>query len=113
MDGRKPLFDDNISEGIGLFAAEQGPHASDKQIKKNMEGKRLHKLRDLDESIASAISRIKMLKESKKIMERQIRELEAQLSERDAEIERLTSEKDAVKSQINSLLNELEALDTE
>lgn len=75
------------------------------------EDKPLDRLKDLDEKIASAISKVKALKEEKILLEQRVRELEAQLKEKNQEIERLSSEKFAIKGQIEDLLNELETIE--
>lgn len=68
----------------------------------------LNRLKNLDEKIAEAVSKIKAFKEEKIILEQRIKELEAQLDEKNQEIERVASEKSVIKSQIEDLLNELE-----
>ncbi len=75
------------------------------------EDKPLNRLKNLDEKIAGALSKVKALKEEKGLLERRIKELEAQLDEKNQEVERLASEKTAIKSQLEDLLNELETLD--
>lgn len=112
MAAENPLFDNNSNTGSGLGAIpEILQEALKNPISKNREEKKLHKLKDLDENIASAINKVKALKESIKNMERRIEELEARLHEKEAEIEGLSSEKNGVKAQIQGLLNELETLD--
>lgn len=71
----------------------------------------LDRLKDLDEKISNAVSKVKALKEEKAVLERRIRELEAQLNKKDEEIEKLSSEKNGIKNQIEDLLNELETLE--
>jgi chromosome segregation ATPase len=75
------------------------------------EEKPLNRLKNLDEKIAGAVSKVKALKEEKVLLERRIRELEAGLDEKSQEVERLSSEKAAIKSQLEELLHELEMLD--
>jgi len=75
------------------------------------EDKPLNRLKNLDEKIAGAVSKVKALKEEKALLERRIQELEARLDEKEQEVEKLSSEKTAIKSQLEELLNELETLD--
>jgi chromosome segregation ATPase len=75
------------------------------------EDKPLNRLKNLDEKIAGAVSKVKALKEEKVLLERRIQELEARLDEKEQEVEKLSSEKTAIKSQLEELLNELETLD--
>jgi chromosome segregation ATPase len=77
------------------------------------EDRPLNRLRNLDEKIAGAVSKVRALKEEKVVLERRIRELETKLDEKNQEVERLSSEKNAIKSQIEELLSELEALNPE
>lgn len=71
----------------------------------------LERLRNLDEKIAEAISRVKALKEEKLALERRVRELEMIVNEKNEEIERLKSEKLTVRGQIEDLLREIESLE--
>lgn len=75
------------------------------------EGRRLETLRSLDEKIADAINRVRILKEEKQALERKVRELEMLLNEKNEEIEKLKSEKVSVKGQIEDLLKEIESLE--
>jgi uncharacterized protein (UPF0335 family) len=68
----------------------------------------LERLKELDEKIAGAISKVKVLKDEKQALEQKIKDLEALLNEKSQEVERLTSEKAAIKVQIEELLKELE-----
>ncbi|HXX58734.1 MAG TPA: hypothetical protein VEI96_12095 [Thermodesulfovibrionales bacterium] len=71
----------------------------------------MDRLKNLEDKIAGAISKVKALKEEKLLLERKIKELEELLNEKNREVERLASEKFTVKAQVEELLNELEALD--
>lgn len=71
------------------------------------------KLKELEEKISTAIERVRTLKEEKAIAEKRIRELEQLLDEKNQEIEQLKMEKNLVKNQIESLLDELEAISIE
>ncbi len=75
------------------------------------EDKPLNRLKNLDEKIAGAVSKVKALKEEKILLERKIKELESRLDEKNEEVERLSSEKTAIKDQLEELLRELETLD--
>lgn len=75
------------------------------------EGRKLERLRSLDEKIADAINRVRTLKEEKQALERRVRELEMLLNEKNEEIEKLKSEKVSVKGQIEDLLKEIESLE--
>lgn len=75
------------------------------------EEKELEGLRNLDEKITDAISKVRALKEEKQSLERRVQELEILLNEKNEEIERLKSEKVAVKGQIEDLLREIESLE--
>ncbi len=89
----KTLFDDDKSQDVPK------------------EDKPLNRLKNLDEKIANAVSRVKALKDENVLLERRIKELEAQLDQKNMEIEKLSSEKIAIKSQVEDLLNELETIE--
>lgn len=71
----------------------------------------MDRLKNLEEKIASAVERVKALKEEKVSLEKKIRELETTLNERNQEIESLRNEKTSIKSQVEGLLEELETLE--
>lgn len=71
----------------------------------------LEKLKSLEDKIATAIEKVKTLKEEKTVIERRLRGLEELLNEKSQEIEQLKTEKDLIKSQLESLLNEIEKLE--
>jgi FtsZ-binding cell division protein ZapB len=96
---KKTLFDDN------QFVDQS------EDIKR--EAMPLEKLRSLENKIATAIERVKTLKEEKINMERKIKELEGLLNEKNQEVEQLRSEKNGIKSQIEALLNEVETIELE
>ncbi len=93
MDWNKTLFDNNQFSNIRKEAAP------------------LERLKNLEEKIASAIDKVRALKEEKADMGRRIKELEEKLNEKNQEVERLQSEKISIKSQVEDLLNELETLE--
>ena len=103
----KGLFDDNIPDD-----SQKVPDMQESALKKSKkEGTSLDRLKNLEDKIAGAISKVKALKEEKLLLERKIKELEELLNEKNREVERLASEKFTVKAQVEELLNELEALD--
>jgi len=69
------------------------------------------RLKNLEEKIATAVERVKALKEEKISLERKIRELESLLDDKNREVESLKDEKTSIKSQIEELLEELETLE--
>jgi len=73
----------------------------------------LERLKNLEDKITIAIERVKTLKEEKLILHRKIKELEVLLGEKIQEIEQLKSEKHIIKNQIESLLDEIEMLESE
>ncbi len=81
------------------------------EIKKEVTS--LDKLKNLEEKIATAIERVKTLKEDKVLLERRIKELEVLLNEKNLEVEQIKSEKNTIKNQIEGLLNELDTLEVE
>jgi FtsZ-binding cell division protein ZapB len=73
----------------------------------------LERLKNLEDKITTAIERVKTLKEEKVTLHRKIKELEVLLGEKIQEIEQLKSEKHIIKNQIESLLDEIEMLESE
>ena len=71
----------------------------------------MDRLINLEEKIATAVDRVKALKEDKISLERKIRELEALLGDKNREVESLKNEKTLIKSQLEELLEELETLE--
>lgn len=108
----KNLFDDITGNATTDSQKSQG-HLKAPISKKGKEDAPLDRLRNLDESIAAAIEKIKALKETKKVLNQRIKDLETQLNEKNMELERTSTEKIAIKGQITDLLNELEKLDLE
>ncbi|HAM50722.1 MAG TPA: hypothetical protein DCP92_08540 [Nitrospiraceae bacterium] len=98
------LFDDHIPDRPEVSSGIVLP-------KIDKEDTSLDRLKNLEEKIAGAISKVKALKEDKILLERRIKELEEQLNEKNQEVERLSSEKFSVKRQVEDLLTELETLD--
>ena len=96
---RKSLFDDDQLRDTSKDGAK--------------EVKPLEKLKSLEEKISTAIERVKTLKEEKVLFERKIRELERLLDEKSQEVEYLRSEKNVIKNQLESLLSELDSLESD
>jgi uncharacterized coiled-coil DUF342 family protein len=96
---KRTLFDDD--------QLMDQPEALKKEVKP------LDKLKSFDDKISTAIERVKTLKEEKTLSERRIKELESLLDEKNQEVEQLRSEKGAIKSQLEALLTEIEALESE
>jgi chromosome segregation ATPase len=71
----------------------------------------LEKLKSFEDKIATAIERVKTLKEEKALVEKRVKELEALLDEKNQEVEQLSAEKNMIKSQLESLLSEIDTLE--
>jgi septal ring factor EnvC (AmiA/AmiB activator) len=107
------LYGDQENRTVG-----EGSDRPESEVSKNPERGRcsiiekeerpLERLKELDEKIAGAISKVKVLKDEKQALEQKIRGLETLLNEKGQEVERLASEKAAIKVQIEELLKELE-----
>jgi chromosome segregation ATPase len=102
---RKTLFDSDLTGNDNDSKYVMGKTSSKE------EEKPLDRLKNLDEKIADAIQKVKILKEEKTALEKRVKDLEALLDDKNQEIERLSSEKVNIKSQIGDLLNELEAIE--
>lgn len=62
----------------------------------------------IEEKIASAVERIKMLKQEKEELQKRVNTLEEVLRTKNQEIENLLNEREAIKKQIEELLKELD-----
>ncbi|GAQ94795.1 cell division protein ZapB [Thermodesulfovibrio aggregans] len=62
----------------------------------------------IEEKIASALEKIKILKQEKEELQRKVNTLEEVLKAKNQEIENLVSEREAIKRQIEELLRELD-----
>jgi chromosome segregation ATPase len=82
-----------------------------KDVKKEV--RPLEKLKSLEDKIATAIERVKTLKEEKAIIEKRVKELESLLNEKNQEMEQLKTEKNMIKGQLESLLREIDTLEIE
>lgn len=89
---KRTLFDDNI-------------------LKADKEDNNLERLKEVDNKIAAAISKVKALKEEKMVLEKMVSDLEDQLAKKNQEIASLSSDNIAIQSQIEELLHELETLE--
>jgi len=105
MPLQRSLFDD---DPIGTAPSKRSEERSSYIIK---EVAPVDRLKNLEEKIATAVERVKALKEDKTALEKKIKELETILSEKNQEIEALTTEKTSIKSQVEELLEELETLE--
>lgn len=105
------LFDDEAPQEKGPRPARppQGPPKS-KEISTKKEATSLERLRNLDEKIAGAIDKVKLLKEEKSALLGKIDGLEKALREKDEIIRELSAEKTAIKTQIEDLLGELDTI---
>ena len=105
MEWGKTLFDDNNH----MEESSETTKGDSSQIYREVQP--LDRLKNLEEKIATAVERVKALKEEKTLLERKIRDLEALLNEKSREIESLKSEKSSIGSQLEELLNELETIE--
>ncbi|MCS7164324.1 MAG: cell division protein ZapB [Thermodesulfovibrio sp.] len=62
----------------------------------------------IEEKIASALEKIKTLKQEKEELQKKVNTLEEVLKMKNQEIENLLSEREAIKKQIEELLRELD-----
>ena len=104
MAWKASLFDDEPMEPSSISSGEAPAHIS-KEVAP------VDRLINLEEKIATAVDRVKALKEDKIYLERKIRELEALLGDKNREVESLKNEKTLIKSQVEELLGELENLE--
>ncbi len=99
-------------EGLSSLSSVKALNGqADKTKKGNKEERPLDRLKDLEEKIARAINKVRVIKEEKTALEQRMRDLEARLIEKDREIEMLLSEKTAIRDQIGELIDELESLE--
>jgi chromosome segregation ATPase len=105
MEWGKTLFDDNT------YKEESAGRTRGDSSKNYMEVQQLDRLKNLEEKIATAVERVKALKEEKTNLERKIRDLEALLNEKSQEVEAMKSEKSSIGNQLEELLKELETIE--
>ncbi len=104
MAWKASLFDDEPLAPSALSSGGTPAHIS-KEVAP------VDRLKNLEEKIATAVERVKALKEEKISLERKIRELESLLDDKNREVESLKDEKTSIKSQVEELLEELETLE--
>ncbi len=104
MTWKASLFDD---EPPAISSGSSG----DPSAHLTKEVARVDRLKNLEEKIATAVDRVKALKEEKISLEKKIRELEALLDDKNREVESLKDEKTSIKTQVEELLEELETLE--
>ena len=68
-------------------------------------------LETFEEKIAYAVEKIKMLKEEKNSLVKQIEGLESMIRSKDNEIDKLMAEKASIKTQLEDLFNELDSIE--
>lgn len=104
MAWKASLFDDDP-------LAPSSPGAGETPALISKEVAPVDRLKNLEEKIATAVERVKALKEEKISLENKIRELESLLDGKNREVESLKDEKTSIKSQVEELLEELETLE--
>jgi len=68
-------------------------------------------LKTFEEKIAYAVEKIKMLKEEKNNLVKQLEELESVIKSKDNEIDKLGVEKASIKTRLEDLFNELDLIE--
>ena len=68
-------------------------------------------LKTFEEKITYAVEKIKMLKEEKNNLVKQLEELESMIKSKDNEIDKLMVEKASIKTQLEDLFNELDLIE--
>ncbi len=68
-------------------------------------------LKTFEEKITYAVEKIKMLKEEKNNLVKQLEELESIIKSKDNEIDKLMVEKASIKNQLEDLFNELDLIE--
>lgn len=68
-------------------------------------------LKTFEEKITYAVEKIKMLKEEKNNLVKQLEELEDIIKSKDNEIDKLMVEKASIKTQLEDLFNELDLIE--
>ena len=71
----------------------------------------MNMLNTFEEKITYAVEKIKMLKEEKNNLGKQIEKLESMIRSKDNEIDKLMVEKASIKTQIEDLFNELDSIE--
>ena len=68
-------------------------------------------LKTFEEKITYAVEKIKLLKEEKNNLVKQLEELESMIKSKDNEIDKLMLEKASIKTQLEDLFNELDLIE--
>ncbi|HXW69530.1 MAG TPA: hypothetical protein VEJ88_07950 [Dissulfurispiraceae bacterium] len=68
-------------------------------------------LKTFEEKITFAVEKIKMLKEEKNNLVKQLEELESVIKSKDNELDKLMLEKASIKTQLEDLFNELDSIE--
>jgi len=68
-------------------------------------------LKTFDEKIATAVEKVKALKEENAELKLKLREFETLIAIKDEELHRLSGEKSSIRSQIEDLLDELDSIE--
>ena len=71
----------------------------------------MNMLNTFEEKISYAVEKIKMLKEEKNNLGKQIEEFERIIKAKDNEIDKLMVEKASIKNQLEELFNELDSIE--
>ena len=71
----------------------------------------MNMLNTFEEKITYAVEKIKMLKEEKNNLGKQMEELERIIRAKDNEIDKLMVEKASIKTQLEELFNELDSIE--
>ena len=71
----------------------------------------MNMLNTFEEKITYAVEKIKMLKEEKNNLGKQIEKLESMIKSKDNEIDKLMVEKASIKTQLEDLFNELDSIE--
>jgi len=71
----------------------------------------LERLKSLEGKIASAIEKVKSLKDENRILLERMDEYERSIRERDEEIAHLRAERDSIRQQVQEMLEEFETLE--
>jgi len=71
----------------------------------------MNMLNTFEEKITYAVEKIKMLKEEKNNLVKQMEELENIMKSKDNEIDKLMAEKALIKTQLEDLFNELDSIE--
>jgi len=71
----------------------------------------MNMLNTFEEKITYAVEKIKMLKDEKNNLAKQMEDLERTIKSKDNEIDKLMLEKASIKTQLENLFNELDSIE--